>query len=223
MAKILLVEDDEALVAMVSEALKRERFMVESTENGVTGARKLQAGDFDLVILDWQLPGMSGVEICKSVREQGLALPILMLTSRSKSTDKELGLDTGADDYLTKPFDMRELCARVKTLLRRPSHLSSNDLRCGDIMLSLAAAQVYKGGEEVELMPAEYALLEFLLRNKGKAFSAEDLLAHVWKSDAEVSLAAVTTCIKRLRDKIDSEGRNSIIKTVHGMGYLIEA
>lgn len=222
MAKILLVEDDPALAAMVSEVLKRDGLAVEYTANGASAALKLKSEKFDLAILDWELPGMSGVEICSAARKQGLTLPILMLTSRVKPTDKELGLDTGADDYLTKPFDLRELSARVKALMRRPVSLHANELNAGDISISLQSATVYKNGEVVELMPAEYALLEFLLRNKGKAFSVEELLSHVWKADAEVTYSAVTTCIKRLRDKIDSEGRHSILKNVHGMGYLIE-
>jgi DNA-binding response OmpR family regulator len=223
LTKVLLVEDDPALAAMVSEILNRDGLLVECTADGASAALKLKNEKYDLAILDWELPGMTGVEICSAVRKQGLTLPILMLTSRVKPSDKELGLDTGADDYLTKPFDLRELSARVKALMRRPVSLHSNELCAGDISVSLQSATVYKNGEVIELMPAEYALLEFLLRNKGKAFSVEELLLHVWKADAEVTFSAVTTCIKRLRDKIDSEGRNSILKNVHGMGYLIEA
>ena len=220
--RILLVEDESALADMVADALNREHFETELCEDGERGFALLRSGQFDLAILDWNLPGMTGVEICERARKEGATIPILMLTNRSTSADKEQGLDTGADDYLTKPFDIRELVVRIKTLLRRPKTFNSKLLRCGNISIDLEKAQVFKSEQLIEVMPAEYALLEFLMRNQGKPFSAEELLTHVWKADSEVTISAVTTCIKRLRDKIDSKERNSILKNVHGIGYLVE-
>jgi DNA-binding response OmpR family regulator len=220
--RVLLVEDESALASMVADALTREHIEIECCEDGERGFALLLSGRFDVAILDWHLPGMTGVEICERARKGGVSIPILMLTGRTTSSDKEQGLDSGADDYLTKPFDVRELVMRIKTLSRRPKTFISNLLQCGDISIALENSQVFKNDQPINLLPAEYSLLEFLMRNRGKAFSAEELLTHVWKADSEVTLYAVTTCIKRLRDKIDSEGRNSILKNVHGIGYMVE-
>jgi len=223
MAKILIVEDDAALADMIAQALERENLQVDQVLDGNEGFSSLNSGAYTLAILDWQLPGMSGLEICSKLREQGSTMPVLMLTSRLDPADLETGLYTGADDYMTKPVAVRELCMRVKALLRRPQTLHGNELRCGDLVVCLKTAQVSRGNQIVDLMPTEYALLEFLMRNHDVAFSVEDLLTHVWKADSDVTLAAVTSCIKRLRDKIDAEERHAIIKTVHGVGYMIEA
>jgi DNA-binding response OmpR family regulator len=223
MAKILLVEDDTALVEMIVQALQREDLTVDHLQDGIEALGRLLSGAYSLAILDWQVPGMTGIEICSTLREQGSTMPVLILTARRDPTDLEKGLYTGADDYLIKPVAVRELCMRVKALLRRPQTLHGNELRCGDLLVCLKTARVSRGNEIIELMPAEYAVLEFLMRHHDMAFSVEDLLTHVWKADSDVTLAAVTSCIKRLRDKIDAEERNSIIKTVHGVGYMIEA
>lgn len=222
MAKILLIEDDQPLAKMVSSILHREGHDVSSCHDGKTGIENLLSGSYNLCVLDWQLPGMTGVDICLAARQQGLTMPLLMLTARSSSDDAERGLDAGADDYLTKPFAPAELCARVKALLRRSSELNFDEIKCGDLRLCLKSGRVFKNDEPLTLMPAEHALLEFLLRNKGKVFSAEQLANHVWTSDADATYGAVATCIGRLRLKIDGNERQSLIKTRHGIGYVLE-
>ncbi|HEY9759558.1 MAG TPA: response regulator transcription factor [Oculatellaceae cyanobacterium] len=221
MAKILLVDDDQALADMVVQALERDGHAIDYVDEGLLGCKKLLGEKYELAILDWQLPGKAGVDICAAARKENLTLPIMMLTGRNSADEIETGLDRGADDYLTKPFSLRELSARVKSLLRRPQILHGNELQSGDLLLSPANGDVRISGEKIDLTTTEQNLLEFLLRNKGKAFRAEELLVHVWKADSEVTLGAVATCIKRLRDKIEAGGRQTVIQTVHGIGYMI--
>jgi len=222
MAKILLIEDDTTLSAMIADVLRHDGHDIDGASDGGLGLEKVVSGQYDLVILDWHLPSMSGIDICHEARRQGVASRILMLTSASGLSDSESGLDAGADDYLTKPFAMLELVARIKALLRRPQELIPNELHCADVVLFVQPAEVFKGGVKLDLRPAEYSLLEFLLRHRGTVFSSEDLLDRVWHSDAEVGYDAVSTCVKRLRAKIDTDGNTSIIKTIHSVGYLIE-
>jgi DNA-binding response OmpR family regulator len=222
MAKVLLVEDDDLLAEMVESYLCLEKFEVVRASEGASGADMLLDGDYDLCILDWQLPNLTGVEICARARTKGLTLPILMLTSRSSTADTVSGLSSGADDYLSKPFVMSELGARLKALLRRPKKLTGNEIKCGNVTISLTEGRAYKSGKRLELSPTEYAVLEFFMRNQGKIFTAEDLLDRVWTSDSDATYAAVTTFIKRLRQKLEEKKGDSIIKTVHGSGYKVE-
>lgn len=222
MAKVLLIEDDPALVDMLTTILSREGHSIDVCRDGASGLKMLMAGGHEVCVMDWQLPEMTGVEICTAARNHGSALPILMLTARASADDFEQGLDSGADDYLTKPFAPAELAARVKALLRRSPEINFGEIKCADLRLCLKSGSIYKKDQPLELMPAEHALLEFLMRNKGKTFSAERLADHVWKSDAEATYGAVATCIRRLRKKIDDHADKSIIKTIHGIGYMLE-
>jgi two-component system, OmpR family, response regulator len=178
---------------------------------------------YDVIVLDWDLPGATGVEICTSFRAKGGNTPIIMLTGKSTLRDKEEGLDSGADDYLTKPFHIKELSARIRALLRRPLSVTGNTLKVGDITLCPISYKVTKAEQEVQLLPREFALLEFLMRHPGQVFGAEALLDRVWNSDSEASPDALRTCMKRLRKKIESPEGDSIIKTVHGVGYKLES
>jgi len=223
MGKILVVEDDVQLSTIICDELKMRHHLAEVVHDGKEAHEKLQFYKYDLIILDWNLPGMSGVEICKTFRESGGKTPLLMLTGKGTPKEKELGLDSGADDYLTKPFDMTELAARVRALLRRPVGYTPDILCAGDIELDAAAFRVTKGGIEIKLQPKEFALLEFLLRNSNQFFTAEALLDRVWKSESDSAPESLRTCIKRLREKIDTDGEPSIIENVRGMGYCIDA
>lgn len=220
--KILLVEDDDALAALLMNYLRREQYEAARAADGLSGAEFLLKGTFDLCILDWQLPGVSGVEICARARAQGLALPIIILTSRSCTNDTVCGLNTGADDYLKKPFEMEELGARLQALLRRPKKISGNDIQCGEVVVSLSDGRAYKSGKILDLSATEFALLEFLMRNQGKVFSAEELLDRVWASHSDATFTAVVTSIKRLRKKLAEKKDESIIKTVPRGGYKLE-
>lgn len=224
MSKILLVEDELDLSNQIRDWLTREHYLVETQENGEMAYHQLRVSKYDLIILDWQLPGMTGIEICKQYRSTGGKSPVLMLTARSAIDDREKGLDAGADDYLCKPFHLKELSARVRALIRRSSIATTgvNVLHLKDISLDPSARRVTKGGADVKLEPKEFSLLEFLMRNRNIVFSADALLDRVWESDTSVSPDSIRTYIKALRKKLDNAGETSHITTVHGLGYRLE-
>lgn len=221
MARILLVEDDESFGQGLLEWLEFEKNEVEWRKDGVAGLESLKNDHFDMVILDIEMPKMNGLEVCKRYRNGGGTTPIIMLTGKDTVLDKVSGLDCGADDYLTKPFHPRELSARLKALARRPSSLIPDVLTSGSIKLNTQSGQVFRNGEEIKLQRMEYAVLEFLMKNTGKVFSPNDLLNAVWTADSERSPETIRTCIKKIRDKIDIAGQESIIQNVHGVGYKI--
>jgi DNA-binding response OmpR family regulator len=224
MAKILIVEDEPDLAEPVRAYLTHEHHLVEVVDDGLEALERLRFYKYDLIILDWMLPGMHGVEVCKNFRQSGGTTPILMLTSRKQTNDKITGLDAGADDYLTKPFDVQEISARVRALLRRPQAVTSNVLTARNIILETSTFRVTRDGTEISLLPKEFALLEFFMRHPNQVFSAEALLDRVWSSESEASPETIRTYIKRLRQKIDIKGeKNSIIATVHGVGYKLDA
>jgi len=223
MAKVLVVDDDKALVETITDWLTFEGHKVESTGDGKEALETLQYYKFDLVVLDWSLPHMSGIEICRAIRARGSNTPVLMLTGKDTTDDKISGLDAGADDYLTKPFDLKELAARIRTLLRRPAEIATESIKLAGIDLDPRNRKVKRGGKEVQLTNHEYQLLEFLMRNANTAFSPEALLDRVWSSQSDTTRQAVRTHIKTLRKKIDSQENASLIKNIHGVGYLFEA
>lgn len=219
MAKILLVDDDKDLCSVLEDGLLDLQYTVEMVHTGTEGRERLLMFNYDVVILDWDLPGIPGVSILKEFRDRGNATPVIMLTGKSSTVDKEMGLDTGADDYLTKPFSMRELQARIRAVLRRPAGLTGTVLCVNDLQLDPVLRKVTRNGEDLKLLPKEIALLEFFMRHKGQLFSAEAVLNRVWSSESEASPDSFRTCLKRLRQKVDSEGKESIIEYVHGLGY----
>lgn len=221
MAKIVVVEDDKDLVNLIKGILSVERHMIDSVYNGHEALAIMNMHPYDLVILDWMLPGKPGTEICKEYRARGGAAPILMLTAKNTIEDKEQGLDAGADDYLTKPFHPKELSARVRALLRRPQAVVAKTLKAADIELDPNLVKVFKSQKEIHLLPKEFALLELFMRYPTQVFSADALLDRVWNSDSSASLDTVRTYIKTLRKKVDSDSKNSLIRTVHGVGYSL--
>jgi len=223
MAKILLVEDDIVNAGLVRDYLKHEQHTVDEAHDVSEAKGYLTSYQYDLLVLDWLLPDGTGIEVLQQYRESGGLAPVIMLTGKGQVSDKEAGLDAGADDYLTKPFEVRELSARIRALLRRNPLAQSNLLRCGNITLDVKKARLTRDDEEVKLLPTEYALLEFLMRNQERVFSPGALLLHVWKSDSDATENGVRTYVARLRQKIDTEGKPSLIKTVHGLGYKLEA
>jgi DNA-binding response OmpR family regulator len=222
MAKVLLVEDDQILSKTLSEWLLSERHLVDVSGNGKDALELLLQGKYDIVILDWNLPDMDGLEVLKRYRSAGGNCPILMLTGKGALEEKEQGLDWGADDYLAKPAHVREVSARVRALLRRPSGVKSNILTVGELMLDSAAHRVTKGGNVVPLTGQEFALLEFFMRHPGEFFTADTLLSRVWRSDGEPSVLAVRVFIKRLREKLDCGKEPSIIQNERGLGYRLQ-
>jgi DNA-binding response OmpR family regulator len=224
MAKILVVEDDPALQESIKNSLSFQHHTVLACSDGREGLERLLVEQFDLVILDWQLPSKDGPEICREYREKGGTSIVLMLTGKSSVSDKETGFDAGADDYLTKPFNIRELIARVRALLRRPAQLlDANKLQVGDLVVEPEHYRVTRQGKEIKLTPREFALLEFLIRNPGKSFTSEVLLSRVWGSETDTGPDAVRLVIKRLRDKVDTGSGPSIIQYAAGIGYKLVA
>jgi DNA-binding response OmpR family regulator len=223
MAKILIVEDDPVNATLVRDFLKHEQYTVDEAHDVSEAHGFLKSHQYDIIILDWLLPDGTGIEVLKQYRDNGGLAPVIMLTGKGQVSDKEDGLDAGADDYLTKPFEVRELSARIRALLRRNPLAQGNVLRCGNITLDTRKACLTRDSLEIKLLPTEYALLEFLMRNQERVFSPGALLLHVWKSDSEATENGVRTFIARLRQKIDTKGAPSLIKTMHGLGYKLEA
>lgn len=219
MTKLLLIDDDTSLVDMLSAWLTDERYTVEVAYDGEEGLSRLLCCDYDLVVLDWELPGLSGTEVLKQFRSKGGNTPIIMLTGKNTISDKEEGLDVGADDYLTKPFAMRELSARLRAMMRRSRAVKDNVLESKDIVLDPAKFCVMRNGAEIMLLPREFQLLEFLMRHVGQFFTSDALLNRVWHSDADVTAEAVRSTIKRLRQKIDIDGEPSVIENIPKVGY----
>lgn len=223
MPKLLLVEDDTSLQATVKRWLEFEHYTVETAQNGTDATELLRYYKYDLIVLDLALPGASGLDVLREFRSAGGMTPILILTGKGTTTDKETGLDAGADDYLTKPFDLKELSARVRALLRRPPVTTGSVLKAGDITLDPQTHKVTRSDEDIALSQQEFALLEFLIRNQSQVFSPEALLDRVWKSDSDVSPSTIRTHIKTLRKKLDVEGKPSYIRNIHGVGYRFDA
>jgi len=219
MAKLLIVEDDKTLCATLHEWLRMKNYTVEMVHAGDDALEHLSAFEYDLVILDWDLPKVSGVEICRKFRATGGVTPILMLTGKGSVHEKEEGFYAGADDYLTKPFHAQELIARVHALLRRPTAFVGPVLSVRNVVLDTNKRRVTRDGAEIQFQPMEFTLLEFFMRHPGQVFSTEALMRRCWDSNAEISLDAIYTCIGRLRRKLDLPGQPSLITTVHGVGY----
>jgi len=222
-SKILLVEDDKDLSLTISKWLEQQNYSVDTAFDGTEGYEYLKRGRYEVVILDWQLPGMTGVELAKKFRAEGGATAILMLTGKGRVEEKEEGLDAGADDYLTKPFNMRELTARIRALLRRSPTQVGECLKVGEIELDPQKRLLRKSGAAIHVVPKDFAVLEFLMRYPGEVFSAEALLQRVWSFDSEASTDAVRTSIKRLRKALDdgADEKNSCIENVRTLGYRL--
>jgi DNA-binding response OmpR family regulator len=220
MAKILLVEDDAELCDMFTKWFGHEH-VVEIANDGATGLDLLKFYAYDLAVLDWELPKLSGPEICNAYREGGGKTVILMLTGKSTIEDKERGFNLGADDYLTKPFNPRELTLRINALLKRPAGRVEKVLQAQDLELDTETHVVRKAGKQVHLMPREFALLEFLMKHPDQPFSPDALLNRVWPSDSEVSTESIKTYISKLRRKLEAPEGPPLLGTVHGVGYKL--
>jgi len=223
MSKVLVVEDNPETASYIEEVLKLDAHMVDLVSNGSEAAFRLKGCDYDLIILDWNLPGQSGPEICKAYRNASGSAPVLMLTANTTDDDKEFGLDSGADDYLTKPFSLKEFKARVRALLRRSSKQPPlGILKYRDIELDPGAFRVTKAGIEIKLLPKEFALLEFFIRNPNRAFSSEQILQRVWHTDSDAGTNALRSTLRRLRQKLGDDGDNSMIVTIAGVGFRLD-
>jgi DNA-binding response OmpR family regulator len=222
MAKILIVDDDENLVEQVADHLTRNGFTVESATNGLDGLQLVEHFPFDVLVLDWRMPGLTGIELCKKYRDLGGKAGILMLTGKDSIDDKETGFNTGVDDYLTKPFDARELVVRIRALLRRGGAVKSDVLHAGNVSLNTRSRTVTVSGAALSLTPKEYALLELLMRSQDQAFTCEELRDHVWPSYGDVSLDTVRTLVHRLRQRLPNDADAPSIANVAGLGYKLQ-
>ena len=225
-SRILLVEDDSALVELLSFHFRREEFDVRSTPDGEEALLMARESPPDVIILDWMIEGVSGIEACRRLRRapETAGVPIIMLTARGEEADRIRGLETGADDYVTKPFSPRELVARVGAVLRRSRPaLAGEQLSYADLEMDLAGHKVKRGGQAVPLGPTEYRLLRHFLERPGRVFSRERLLDAVWGHDSDIELRTVDVHIRRLRKAINTGGRPDIIRTVRSAGYALDA
>lgn len=218
---LLVVEDDKETRNFLKSSLKAEGFVVDIAEDGKTGSYKASVNDYDLVILDIELPYKNGRQICSELRSSGKNMPIIMLSVKGEIDTKVDLLQTGADDYLTKPFSFTELSARIKALLRRPQKIEGEVLCIDDLVLDTGGRTVACAGKEVSLTPKEFFLLEYLMRNRGRVMSRQALLEHVWDVNADPFTNTVETHIVNLRKKLKQKNKREIICTVSGTGYKI--
>ena len=223
---ILVVEDEKRLSFLLRRVLLEERHTVDLAHDGIKGLDLALSGTYDTIILDVMLPGLDGMEICRQMREEQIMSPVLMLTARGSIEDRVTGLNVGADDYLTKPFAMEELLARVNALLRRrdkPFDDNSQRLTVGDLTLDLVRHEARRSNRPIELTAKEYALLEYLMRHPGQVLTRTQIVDAVWRYDLEALSNVVDIYIHYLRDKVDQGFPSPLIKTVRGVGYKIEA
>ena len=220
--RVLLIEDDVTIARLLKEGLEDESYAVDVANDGSEGYRTAAADDYDVIILDIMLPGMNGYEVCRALRNDGDITPILILTARDTERDIVEGLDTGADDYLAKPFSFDVLLVRIRALLRRPNEKLEEILQVGDLKLDPSSKKVTRASQEISLTAKEYGVLEYLMRNKGKVLSKEQIISHVWDFDADVLPNNVELFIMFLRRKIDKPFKSKLIHTVSGFGYKLE-
>jgi two-component system, OmpR family, copper resistance phosphate regulon response regulator CusR len=221
--RLLIVEDDRKLAELAARGLRAEGFLVDLASDGLEGQLCLDALEFDLVILDLMLPKVSGTQLLQSVRKSNPALPVLIITARDATEDKVRHFEAGADDYLTKPFDIAELAARVKALLRRTPVERTDVVVLADLELNRLTRQVRRGGQRIELTGKEYALLEYLMSSPSRVFSRTMILNHVWDQSFEGVTNIVDVYVRHLRRKVDDPFSVKLIHTVRGVGYCVES
>ena len=221
--RILIVEDERKIARALGRALKNEKYAVDISYDGTDAYAMAGMIDYDLLILDRMISGdYDGLSLTKKLREEGKNVPILLLTALGATQDKTEGLDGGADDYLTKPFALDELLARVRALLRRPQTSVETVLRVADLSLDLNTHEVLRNNQKIELTNKEFSLLEYLVRNAGRPVSKEQIIAHVWNYDADILPNNIEVYISYLREKVDKPFKDKLIKTVRGLGYKID-
>ena len=220
--RILLVEDDMNLAQFIRKGLKEEQYAVDVAADGQEGLKLALRNPYDLLILDIMLPKLDGLTLCRRLRAEGNRAPVVLLTARNTVQDKVSGLDTGADDYLTKPFAFAELLARVRALLRRGGPQQPTRLKAADLELDPASRKAWRAGKDITLTNKEYALLEFLLRNKNRVLTRTAIIEHVWDISYDPMTNIVDAHIRALRAKIDREFSPPLIATVRGAGYMLE-
>jgi DNA-binding response OmpR family regulator len=221
--RLLLVEDEAEAAAATAKGLREKSFAVDIAADGPMALERIHVNSYDLVILDVRLPGMSGLDVCREMRNLGFTVPVIMLTALDSVSDRIDGLDCGADDYLAKPFDFGELLARIRALLRRGPALQNSSLQIADLVLDTRSHKVMRAGEEIELTAREYAMLEYLVRNAGKVVGRAEISEHVWDENYDPFSNLIEVYIQRLRRKVDRDSPVKLIYTRRGEGYLMDA
>ena len=222
--RILIVEDEHKIANSIKQGLEQEGFAIDVAFNGTEGFDLASSEDYDLLILDLMLPGMDGVSISNELRKENIQTPILMLTAKTEIEDKLIGFKNGADDYLTKPFAFTELLARIRALLRRPSNILPDEIKCDDLIINTQTYVVKRGQKEISLSRKEFSLLEYLVRNKNKVVTKDQIINHVWSYDSDILPNTVEVYMGYLRNKIDKsyKGKRNLINTIRGFGYSIK-
>ena len=222
--RILVVEDEHRIAQTIKKGLEQERYAVDIAYDGAAGYDLASTEDYDMIILDRMLPEKTGIDVCTKLRKNDNHTPILMLTAKSQTSDKIDGLDAGADDYLTKPFSFEELLARIRALSRRPKQSLNTKISIKDLTLDRQSFQIFRENIKIQLSGKEFSILEYLMRNKGKVISKQQLIDHVWDFEADVLPNTVEVTMKNIRRKIEKPFSNKklVIKTVRGFGYKIE-
>ncbi len=221
--RILVVEDEKKVAGFIKRGLEEEGYAVDVAADGEEGLAMALSRVHDLIVLDIRLPKMDGLRVLGALRQDGVAAPVLLLTVRATIEDKVLGLDAGADDYLTKPFAFQELVARVRALLRRRAEAEPTVLRIGDVTLDPARRTVTRGGEKIDLTPREFALLDYFMRNPGRVLTRTMITEHVWDYSFDTSTNVIDVYVNYLRRKIDAGREPKLLHTVRGVGYVLKA
>ncbi|MDQ2669859.1 MAG: response regulator transcription factor [Gemmatimonadota bacterium] len=220
--KILVIEDDRTVGQYVKRGLEEQRYHADLVDDGMEGLRLASGGQYDLIVLDLRLPGMTGLEVLCTLRDRGTQIPILVLTAQDALDFKVQALRMGADDYVTKPFAFEELLARVEALGRRPKQIATPLLRVADLEMDLATRQVRRAGQDIELTPKEFAVLEYLMRHQGRVMSRTLITEYAWDYHFDPGTNIVDVVINRIRKKIDSGREPKLIHTVRGVGYVVK-
>jgi two-component system copper resistance phosphate regulon response regulator CusR len=221
--KILVIEDDRTVGQYVKRGLEEQRYHADLVDDGLEGLRLASGGLYDLIVLDLRLPGMTGLEVLRMLRDRGVGVPILVLTAQDALDFKVQALRSGADDYVTKPFAFEELLARVEALGRRPKQLVEPVLRVADLEMNLATREVKRAGEPIDLTPKEFAVLEYLMRHPGRVMSRTLITEYAWDYHFDPGTNIVDVVINRVRKKVDSGHERKLIHTMRGVGYVVKA
>lgn len=219
--RILVIEDEKKIASFIERGLKEEHYAVDVADNGEDGLHSATVNEYNLIVLDIMLPGKDGVFICRELRRKGIKTPVLMLTARDALEDKVSGLDSGADDYMTKPFAFEEFLARVRSLLRRGAQQPSNILRVADLELNQLSHKVQRADQDIPLSSKEYGLLEFLALHKNEVVTRTMIAEQVWNEDFDSFTNVIDVHIKHLRDKVDKNFATPLIHTIRGSGYML--
>ncbi len=219
--RILIIEDEEKVANFIKRGLREEGYSVDVAYDGEEGHFQVSSNEYDVIILDLMLPKIDGISLCKRLRQEKITTPILMLTAKDSVKDKVTGLDSGANDYLTKPFSFEELLARIRALLRKSETTTPTKLQIGDLILDLLTHKVTRAGKEIILTNKEYALLEYLMRNAGSIVTRTMISEHVWDVNFDTFTNVIDVYVNYLRNKIDKGHKKKLIHTVRGRGYTI--